>query len=58
MPELPEIEVLRRKLERLIKDKVIRYVEVYDSSKLIGIKPELVKGKSVLALLSGCIPAL
>ena len=50
MPELPEIEVLRRKLERLIKDKVIRDVEIYDSSKLIGIKPELVKGKSVLSV--------
>ncbi len=50
MPELPEVEVLRRKLERVIKDKVIQDVEIYDPAKLKGIKPELLKGESIISV--------
>ncbi|MCS7233455.1 MAG: DNA-formamidopyrimidine glycosylase [Synergistetes bacterium] len=48
MPELPEVEVLSRKLRDLLVGSKIIGINVYNSAKIKGIKPELVLGKTIV----------
>ncbi|MBC7331121.1 MAG: DNA-formamidopyrimidine glycosylase [Synergistetes bacterium] len=48
MPELPEVEVLRRKLKRLLEGSKIEEVKIYDDSRLKGVRAELIVGDTVL----------
>ncbi len=50
MPELPEVEVLREKLENLLKGRRIVDVEVYDSSRISGLNPASLRGEVVLGV--------
>ena len=49
MPELPEVETIRRDLERLIVGKKILGVEVLSSKSFLG-DPKKIIGKKIIAI--------
>lgn len=50
MPELPEVETLRCKLEKLLVGKKIKDVYIYDPSRISGLELSLVKDSMVLGV--------
>jgi len=46
MPELPEVETLKRQLEKKVKGKIIKEIEILSSKNFIG-KKELIIGRKI-----------
>ena len=53
MPELPEVEVVKKSLERVVNDKIIKKIKIFDGNLRYQVKKEeinKIKGLKILKI--------